>query len=275
MIVEMRDYEVSFIRLKEWFNENTDGRVVVALSGGVDSAVVALAAKHTLQDNALAITANYKTLAESEMNTAINIAKEIGIRHIIIEYSELDDPKFTRNDNLRCYYCRKSLSEYLLSYSKLFNISYIVDGTNVDDLMDYRPGIKALREYGIKSPLLDIKIEKHMIRKIAKNFGLSISNKPSNSCLASRIPYGKKITQEKLTKIENAENIVKDLFKVEQVRVRDHEKIARIEIGTDEFGKMFDSNKLKILNSKLTEIGFQYVTLDLAGYKSGNLVVIE
>ena len=275
MIVEMRDYEVSFIRLKEWFNENTDGRVVVALSGGVDSAVVALAAKHTLQDNALAITANYKTLAESEMNTAINIAKEIGIRHIIIEYSELDDPKFTRNDNLRCYYCRKSLSEYLLSYSKLFNISCIVDGTNVDDLMDYRPGIKALREYGIKSPLLDIKIEKHMIRKIAKNFGLSISNKPSNSCLASRIPYGKKITQEKLTKIENAENIVKDLFKVEQVRVRDHEKIARIEIGANEFGKMFDSNKLKILNSKLTEIGFQYVTLDLAGYKSGNLVVIE
>lgn len=275
MIVDMHDYEMSFIRLKEWFSENTDGRVVVALSGGVDSAVVALAAKHTLQDNALAITANYKTLAESEMNTAINIAKEIGIRHIIIEYSELDDPKFTRNDNLRCYYCRKSLSEYLLSYSKLFNISCIVDGTNVDDLMDYRPGIKALREYGIKSPLLDIKIEKHMIRKIAKNFGLSISNKPSNSCLASRIPYGKKITQEKLTKIENAEKIVKELFKVEQVRVRDHEKIARIEIGTDEFGKMFDSNKLKILNSKLREIGFQYVTLDLAGYKSGNLVVIE
>lgn len=271
----MHDYEMSFIRLKEWFSENTDGRVVVALSGGVDSAVVALAAKHTLQDNALAITANYKTLAESEMNTAINIAKEIGIRHIIIEYSELDDPKFTRNDNLRCYYCRKSLSEYLLSYSKLFNISCIVDGTNVDDLMDYRPGIKALREYGIKSPLLDIKIEKHMIRKIAKNFGLSISNKPSNSCLASRIPYGKKITQEKLTKIENAEKIVKELFKVEQVRVRDHEKIARIEIGTDEFGKMFDSNNLKILNSKLREIGFQYVTLDLAGYKSGNLVVIE
>jgi len=275
VIVDMHDYEMSFIRLKEWFSENTDGRVVVALSGGVDSAVVALAAKHTLQDNALAITANYKTLAESEMNTAINIAKEIGIRHIIIEYSELDDPKFTRNDNLRCYYCRKSLSEYLLSYSKLFNISCIVDGTNVDDLMDYRPGIKALREYGIKSPLLDIKIEKHMIRKIAKNFGLSISNKPSNSCLASRIPYGKKITQEKLTKIENAEKIVKELFKVEQVRVRDHEKIARIEIGTDEFGKMFDSNKLKILNSKLREIGFQYVTLDLAGYKSGNLVVIE
>lgn len=274
MIVDMHDYEMSFIRLKEWFSENTDGRVVVALSGGVDSAVVALAAKHTLQDNALAITANYKTLAESEMNTAINIAKEIGIRHIIIEYSELDDPKFTRNDNLRCYYCRKSLSEYLLSYSKLFNISCIVDGTNVDDLVDYRPGIKALREYGIKSPLLDIKIEKYMIRKIAKNFGLSISNKPSNSCLASRIPYGKKITQEKLTKIENAEKIVKELFKVEQVRVRDHEKIARIEIGTDEFGKMFDSNKLKILNSKLREIGFQYVTLDLAGYKSGNLVVI-
>jgi pyridinium-3,5-biscarboxylic acid mononucleotide sulfurtransferase len=275
VIVDMHDYEISFIRLKEWFSENTDGRVVVALSGGVDSAVVALAAKHTLQDNALAITANYKTLAESEMNTEINIAKEIGIRHIIIEYSELDDPKFIRNDNLRCYYCRKSLSEYLLSYSKLFNISCIVDGTNVDDLMDYRPGIKALREYRIKSPLLDIKIEKHMIRKIAKNFGLSISNKPSNSCLASRIPYGKKITQEKLTKIENAEKIVKELFKVEQVRVRDHEKIARIEIGTDEFGKMFDSNKLKILNSKLREIGFQYVTLDLAGYKSGNLVVIE
>ena len=113
------------------------------------------------------------------------------------------------------------------------------------------------------------------MRKIAKNYGLSVYNKASNSCLASRIPYGKRITEEKLKNIEKAEKIIKELFKVEQVRVRHHDKIARIEVGSDELTKMFDSNKLKILNSKLTEIGFRYVTLDLAGYKSGNLVVIE
>lgn len=269
------NHESSFLEMKDWFDKNTEGNVLVALSGGVDSAVVALAAKHTLQDNAIAITANYKTLAESEMITAINVAKEIGIKHKVIYYSELDDPDFIKNDHLRCYYCRRSLSRHLISYAKTIGISCIVDGTNADDVLDYRPGIKALQEFGIKSPLLEKKIGKRVVREIAKHYHLSIYNKPPNSCLASRIPTGITVTQQKLRKIEDAEQIIKDLFKVEQVRVRDHNDIARIEIDINEFGKMFDLTKLNTLNTMLKEIGFKYVSLDLGGYKSGKLVVLK
>lgn len=270
----MMNHESSFLEMKAWFDKNTEGNVLVALSGGVDSAVVALAAKHALQDKAVAMTANYQTLAESEMITAINVAKEIGIRHKVIQYNELDEPNFRKNDRLRCYYCRKSLSQYLMSYAKELGISCIVDGTNADDVFDFRPGIKALHESGIKSPLLEKKIGKSVIRQIAKHYKLSNYNKPSNSCLASRIPYGITITQQRLKKIEYAENIIKDLFKVEQVRVRDHNDIARIEIDIKELPKMFDLKKLNSADCLLKKIGFRYVSLDLGGYKSGKLVVL-
>jgi uncharacterized protein len=248
---------------------------LVALSGGVDSAVVALGAKHVLGDKAFAITADYKTLAESEMSTAKKVAMEIGIRHKIICYSELEDPDFIKNDHLRCYYCRRTLSRQLLSFAKKVDISCIVDGTNADDLSDYRPGIKALKEFGIRSPLLEKKIGKVVVREIAKHYNLSVYNKPANSCLASRIPHGIKITEQKLRKIEEAENIIKDLFKVEQVRVRDHTDIARIEIDINELVKMFDLTKLMKLDYILKNIGFRYVSLDLGGYKKGKLVVLK
>jgi uncharacterized protein len=248
--------------------------VIVALSGGVDSAVVALAAKKALGLNALSITANYKTLSAEELSSAERIAKEIGIAHITIEYNELENPEFVKNDELRCYHCRNELGERLVSEAHKYGIDLIVDGTNADDLNDYRPGIMALRKKGIKSPLAEIGLDKSQIRAIALEYGLSVYNKPSNACLASRIPRGISVTAEKLGRIEKSEIIVKRVATVEQVRVRDHGEIARIEIAPSELAKLFDVDKLTKIDVELRNLGFKYVTVDIRGYRSGNLVVI-
>lgn len=261
-------------RLVEWFHANGD-RAIVALSGGVDSAVVALAAKKALGDNAVAITADYKTLAEEELLTAKRVAKEIGIRHLVIEYDELENPEFVKNDDMRCYYCRTELGGHLAREARKAGISLIVDGTNLDDLSDYRPGIRALRENGVKSPMVELGIRKAEVREIAKENGLSVYDKPSNACLASRIPTGMEVTYEKLRKIESAEIVVKSVFGVRQVRVRDHGEVARIEVGRDELGRMFDADKLSILDGKLKELGFAFVAIDAAGYKPGKLAVVD
>jgi uncharacterized protein len=148
------------------------------------------------------------------------------------------------------------------------NIHLIVDGTNTDDLTDYRPGIKALRENGIQSPLVELNINKQNVRNIAKSNNLSVYDKPSNSCLASRIPHGIPVTFEKLKRIETAESLVRSIFKVKQVRVRDHQDIARIEVGREEIKDMFDTVKLSEIDSKLKDLGFKHIVLDLSGYKS-------
>jgi pyridinium-3,5-biscarboxylic acid mononucleotide sulfurtransferase len=265
----------TFLQLQEWFINNTKGNVFIALSGGVDSAVVALAAKKALGEKAIAITANYKTLALFELEDAKRVAHEIGIQHIIIEYNELKDENFVKNDLSRCYYCRKSLGENIKRYEKEYHVMDIVDGTHLDDTNEYRPGLKAMREYKIKSPLLELRIGKKEIRELAREYNISVANKPSNSCLASRIPYGNNITHEKLKKIEIAEEKVKGLFDISQVRVRDHGDIARIEVGRDEMEKMFNKIKLNQLDLELKKIGFKYSSLDLYGYRSGRLIVID
>ena len=264
----------TFNKLVEWFAKG-DGSAVVALSGGVDSAVVALAAKNALGKNAIAITADYKTLAEEELTSARQVAKEIGIEHKVIEYDELQNPEFVKNDGMRCYHCRTELGQHLAEEAKKAGIALIVDGTNVDDLSDYRPGIRALRENGVRSPMVELGITKSQIREIAKNFGLSVYDKPSNACLASRIPAGNEVTYEKLQRIESAEIIVKSIFGVRQVRVRDHGELARVEVGKDELTKMFDADKLALLDGKLKEIGFKFVSIDAAGYRTGKLVMID
>lgn len=262
----------AFDRLVEWFAKNGDG-AVVALSGGVDSAVVALAAKKALGKNALAITADYKTLAEEELATARRVAKETGIEHRVIEYDELENPEFVKNDGMRCYHCRTELGQHLVQEAKRAGIALIVDGTNADDLTDYRPGIRALRENGVRSPMVELGITKAEIRDIAKKSGLSVYDKPSNACLASRIPTGDRVTYEKLQRIESAEIIVKSIFGARQVRVRDHGELARIEVGRDELQKMFDADKLALLDRKLKEVGFKFVSVDAAGYRTGKLVM--
>jgi uncharacterized protein len=264
----------NFDRLVEWFAKN-GGRAIVALSGGVDSAVVALAAKQALGNNAIAITADYKTLAEEELATARQVAKEIGIAHRVIEYDELENPEFVKNDGMRCYHCRTELGQHLAEEAKKAGIALIIDGTNVDDLGDYRPGIMALRENGVRSPMVELGISKSEIREIAKSFGLSVYDKPSNACLASRIPTGSEVTCEKLQRVESAEIIVKTIFGVRQVRVRDHSELARVEVGRDELTKMFDVDKLALLDGKLKELGFKFVSIDAGGYRTGNMVIVD
>ena len=265
----------TFHKLVEWFVKNGGDRAIVALSGGVDSAVVALAAKKALGNGAIAITADYKTLADEELAVAWRVAREIGIKHKVIEYNELENRSFVRNDTMRCYYCRTELGQHLAQEARRAGVQLIVDGTNIDDLTDYRPGIRALRENGVRSPMIELGIGKLEIRQIAKSFELSVYDKPSNACLASRIPTGSEVTYEKLQRIENAEIIVKTIFGVRQVRVRDHGDLARIEVGRDELHKMFDVEKLAILDNKLKELTFKFVSIDVAGYKTGKLVVID
>lgn len=259
-------------KLIRWFGNKN--RVLVALSGGVDSALVTYAAHKALGTSAIAVTADYKTLAQEELESAKKISSEIGIRHIIIQYNELGNPDFVKNDKNRCFYCRTELSEHLIEVAKNEKADLIVDGTNLDDLGEYRPGIKALKENGVKSPLVEIGFTKKEIREQAKKVKLSVYDRPSNSCLASRIPWGQQVTADRLTKIESGETMIKEMFGVRQVRLRDLDGIAKIEVLPKEVKLLLDESKRKELSSKLKTIGFRMVTIDSEGYRPGKLNVI-
>ena len=235
-------------KLLNWFDDKNS--VLVALSGGVDSALVAYSAYVKLGKSAIAVTADYKTLAQEELEYAKKISSEIGIKHIVIEYNELDNESFVKNDNNRCFYCRSELSQHLLQVAKEFESDMIVDGTNIDDLGDYRPGVSALRENGIRSPLAEVEFTKKMVREAAKSVGLSVYDKPSNSCLASRIPWGQSVTAERLARIEIGEKIVKQLTGAKQVRVRDMDGIAKIEVGVDELSLLENNLVLQKIKSQ-------------------------
>ena len=247
-------------KLLNWFDDKNS--VLVALSGGVDSALVAYAAYTRLGKSAIAVTADYKTLAQEELESAKKISSEIGIKHIVIEYNELDNESFVKNDNNRCFYCRSELSEHLLEIAKEFESNMIVDGTNIDDLGDYRPGVLALRENGIRSPLVEAGFSKKMVREKAKSVGLSVYDKPSNSCLASRIPWGQSVTAERLARIEIGEKIVKQLTGAKQVRVRDMNGTAKIEVGADELSLLEDNLILQKIKNQLKLISFEDVSID-------------
>ena len=259
-------YDSTFSKLNKWF-ENNKVLTIVAFSGGVDSSVVAFAARKALGNNAIAITANYNTLSDEDLLNAQVVAEEIGIKHIIIKYNELKNSEFTKNDKLRCFYCRGELARHLIIESRKLGAGLIVDGTNVDDLGDFRPGINAMRQHGIRSPLVEVGIRKDKVRFIAKSLNLSVYDRPSNSCLASRIPTGSQITRPKLGRVEKSESLVKSIFKVRQVRVRDHQNLARIEVGRHEIQNLFDMARLDLLDSELKALGFEHVTIDIAGYR--------
>jgi len=254
--------------LVKWFEDKT--KVMIALSGGVDSAVVAYAAFQALGNSAIAVTADYKTLSEEELLSAKQVCSEIGIEQILLDYNELENEEFVKNDSKRCFHCRMELGEHLIELAKKHDVKIIVDGTNLDDLGDYRPGIQALRENGIRSPLVETKFLKSQIREIAKSVGLSVYDRPSNSCLASRIPWGQRVTAEKLTRIEFGETLVKQLTNLKQVRVRDFDGSAKIEVDKKMIS-IFDDNIMNQLNEKLKIIGFTSVEIDKDGYKPGKI----
>jgi pyridinium-3,5-biscarboxylic acid mononucleotide sulfurtransferase len=257
--------------LKNWFADKN--KVFIALSGGVDSALVAYAAFQTLGNSAIAVTADYKTLSKEELQTAKQVCSEIGIEQLFLDYDELENPDFTKNDSTRCFHCRLELGDHLLELAKKHNVSIIADGTNIDDLGDFRPGIDALKQNGIRSPLVETIFSKSQIRDTAKSVGLSVFDKPSNSCLASRIPWGQRVTAERLARIEYGEILVKQLTKTKQVRVRDFNGVAKIEVEK-EMISVFNDDILKQLDKKLQMIGFSSVQIDPEGYKPGKINVI-
>ncbi|MDH3361063.1 MAG: ATP-dependent sacrificial sulfur transferase LarE [Nitrosopumilus sp.] len=258
--------------LVNWFEGKN--KVMIALSGGVDSALVAYAAFKKLGSSAIAVTADYKTLSKEELETAKQICSEIGIQQILLDYDELKNEDFAKNDLKRCFHCRLELGDHLIKLAKENNVEIIVDGTNIDDLGDYRPGIEALKQNGIRSPLVETNFSKSQIREAAKFVGLSVFNKPSNSCLASRIPWGQRVTAEKLTRIELAEGIVKQLTNLDHVRVRDLNGLAKIEVDKEMIYLFDDNIILEHITEKLKMIGFTDVKVDQEGYRPGKINVI-
>jgi len=255
--------------LLNWFSNKNS--VLISLSGGVDSALVAYAAFEKIGKHAIAVTADYKTLAQDELDSAKKIVHEIGIKHMIISYDELDNENFVKNDKNRCFYCRDELSEKLLILSKQLGTEVIVDGTHTDDLGDYRPGIEALHKNGIRSPLLETNFTKQDIRDQTKIIGLSIYDRPSNSCLASRIPWGQRVTAERLARVEMGELIIKQSIDTKQVRVRDLDGIAKIEVDIDKIPLLRDNQKIEEISEKLQMLGFSSVQVDYDGYMPGKV----
>jgi len=258
-------------RLTDWFR-GVEKPIIVSFSGGTDSsAVLAIACKAVEPYNVVAVTALSPIRLEEDLNWAKRITSTFGVKHIIVETNELSDPNFEVNLPNRCYICKKYLISKLLEVARKLNAKTIVDGTNASDLSSYRPGIQALKEAGVRSPLAELGISKDEVKLIAKAIGLPNWDRPSATCLATRIPYGESITLEKLKRIAEAEEVVKRLLGVKTIRVRDHGYIARIEVDPRDRNKFFSEEIMDLVAMELKRIGYKYVTLDLLGYRSGSL----
>lgn len=261
--------KIKFKQLKTELEK--EGSVLVALSGGVDSSLLAAVSKITLGDKAVAVTADSVTMTPEELQEARKFAKSIGIKHLIIKFDELKNPNFIKNPPNRCYYCKKELASRLRKIAAQEGLRAVVDGTNSDDLKEHRPGALALMEKGIISPLARAGLTKRDIRLLAGALGLSIANKPSMACLSSRFPYGEKITAKRLLMIAEAERFIKSLHNFRHLRVRVHGNIARIEVGRSERSFFFNEKLLDTLTDGLRKLGFVYVTMDVEGYRSGSM----
>ena len=245
--------------------------VLIAFSGGVDSSVVAALAHDALGDDAVACTAKSETLPAAELDDARRVATEIGIRHEVVEFSELDDPDFVANGEDRCYHCRTMRLGRMYEAAHDLGIATVADGTNASDPGEgHRPGLQAVDELEVRSPLLEAGIEKTEVRAIADDYGLSVADKPSMACLSSRIPTGLEVTDERLSRIEAAERVLRE-WGFAQFRVRDHDGLARIEIDPDELDAALNHDFVVAAREHLSELGFDHVTLDLHGYRTGSV----
>jgi uncharacterized protein len=245
------------------------GSVIVAYSGGVDSAYLAWVANDTLGERAVAITADSPSYPERHRQMATRIASQFGLRHEIIHTSELERPEYRANPANRCYYCKHELYTHL-SRIAAERRAIVVDGSNADDRGDYRPGRQAAREFGVRSPLDDTDLGKDEIRELARLAGLPVWDEPASACLSSRIPYHSEVTDEKLRTIERAENVLRAHgFRV--CRVRHHDDLARIELGRAELQRALEPEMSATLVRELKAIGYRYVTIDLQGYRTGSL----
>jgi uncharacterized protein len=244
--------------------------VIVAYSGGVDSAYLAYAATRALAANALCITADSPSYPERHRQMAVRLATEFGFNHEFVRTNELERPEYRANQADRCYYCKDELYSTLSAIAQERGIATIADGSNADDRGDYRPGRQAAREFGVISPLDDAGLTKDDIRELSHRAGLPTWDEPASACLSSRIPYFSEVTDAKLRMIERAEAVLRDLgFRV--LRVRHHDTIARLELGRDEIARALDPEVAGTIDRELRAIGYAHVTVDLRGYRLGSL----
>jgi uncharacterized protein len=269
----MKDYNRKLEELKNFIMEKGKGGVVIAFSGGVDSSTLAAVSHQVLGDKAVAVIAKSPTYTSEELEDARKTAKDIGIKLYEIETNELSNEDFSKNPENRCYYCKKELLKSLIDFAHGLGFNTVFEGTNFTDLNDHRPGFKAVQETkGVFSPWMINKFSKDEIRQVSKNMCLSVHDKPALACLASRIPFNERITLEKLSRIDKAEQVVKSITGVKRIRVRDHNGLARIEVGKTERTLFCNTEVLDRVAEALKQLGFKYVTVDLEGYRSGSML---
>jgi uncharacterized protein len=245
------------------------GRILLAFSGGVDSTFLLKIAHEELGENALAVTAVSPIHPTEEYESACQSARSFKIKHIVIETHELNNPTFWSNPPNRCYFCKKDLFQTLLAIARQESIAFVIDASTMDDLSDFRPGRTAAQEEGIRSPLIEAKLTKKEIRTLSQKMGLPTWNKPSMACLASRFPYGEFISLEKINRVARAENFLRG-FGFSQVRVRSHDKLARIEVDAEHIQKLTNPEFREKIIKELKHLGFIYLTIDLEGYRTGS-----
>jgi uncharacterized protein len=266
--VDISAAEKKLIHLKELLSSM--GSISVAFSGGVDSTFLLTVAKEVLGQRVIAVTATSPTYPEREMEEAISLAESLDVKHIIISSNELEVPGFSENSPNRCFYCKTDLFEKIRLIAAERGIRHVADGSNSDDTRDHRPGRKAAKEQEVRSPLIEAGLSKEEIRYLSKKMGITTWNKPSFACLSSRIPYGEEITEAKLRKIEEAEILLREMG-FTQIRVRHHNGIARLEFIPEEIARLSNEELRLSIDRALRKLGFQYVTVDLQGYRTGSM----
>jgi pyridinium-3,5-biscarboxylic acid mononucleotide sulfurtransferase len=243
--------------------------VVVAFSGGVDSTFLARAADEALGERALLVTADSETYPASELEAAKELARSLGMRHLVVQTRELENPDYAKNPTNRCFFCKEELFTTLAPIAEREGYRHLVYGANTDDLGDHRPGMESARQRDVRAPLIEAGLGKAEIRELSRALGLSTWDKPSFACLSSRFQYGDRITAEKLRQVDAAEEFVRALG-FRQFRVRHHDRLARLEIPLEDLPKLWEDGRRETILKRFRELGYLYVTIDLAGFQSGS-----